>query len=135
MAIGSSAPMTAPQEALPGLMIYRFNHSMYYANAEMLGQELLSLSAAEAEPAKWICIDMDAVDDVDFSAAAVLREAYKELDDRGVRIVLAEVSDDLRAELDRSDVTALIGEQYYFDDLQDLLAAYQKQAGGATDGK
>ncbi len=41
-----SAPMTAPQEALPGLMIYRFNHSMYYANAEMLGQELLSLSAA-----------------------------------------------------------------------------------------
>ncbi len=78
---------------------------------------------------------MDAVDDVDFSAAAVLREAYKELDDRGVRIVLAEVSDDLRAELDRSDVTALIGEQYYFDDLEDLLAAYQKQAGGATDGK
>ena len=128
-------PTTAPQEALPGLMIYRFNHSMYYANAEMLGQELLSLSAVKAEPAKWICIDMDAVDDVDFSAAAVLREAYKELDDRGVRIVLAQVSDDLRAEFNRSDVTALIGEQYYFDDLQDLLAAYQKQAGGATNGK
>ena len=96
-----SAPITSPAEALPGLMIYRFNHSMYYANAELLGQEMLGLAAAGTPPVTWLCVDMDAVDDIDFSAAAVLREITTELSERGTRVVLAEVSDDLRAKLDR----------------------------------
>ena len=28
-------PVTAPVEALPGLVLYRFSHDMYYANAEL----------------------------------------------------------------------------------------------------
>ena len=124
----TSAPISAPQEALPGLMIYRFSHSMYYANAGLLGEEILSLTAAGTEPVSWLCIDMNSVDDVDFSAAAVLREGYKELKDRGVRLVLTDVSDDLRAELDRSQVSELIGNEYFFAHLEDLLDAFQKQA-------
>ena len=100
-----TAPVTAPVEALPGLVLYRFSHDMYYANAELLAQELLGLLKAGPEPVTWLCIDMAAVDGVDFSAAATLREGYDELKERGVRLVFAEVSDDVRAELDVSGVT------------------------------
>ncbi len=122
-------PMSAPQEALPGLVIYRFNHSMYYANAELLGQEMVGLAKTGPEPVTWLCIDMDAVDDVDFSAAATLREGYNLLKERDVKLVFAGVSDDVRADLDRSDVTTLVGEDGYFAGLEELVTAFQQQAG------
>ncbi len=123
------SPVTEPAEALPGLVIYRFSHSMYYANAELLGQEMLGLLNAGPAPVTWLCVDMAAVDDVDFSAAATLREAYEELKDRGAKLVFAEVSDDVRAELDLSGVTELVGEDGYFEHMDDVLAAYQQQTG------
>src|SRR6476661_3417282 len=38
-----SLPVTAPVEAVPGLLIYRFNHSLYYANTEKFSEEILDL--------------------------------------------------------------------------------------------
>jgi MFS superfamily sulfate permease-like transporter len=122
-------PVSEPIEALPGLVIYRFSHNMYYANAELLSQELLDLLKTGPTPVTWLCIDMAAVNDVDFSAAATLREAYKELKERGVRLVLAETVDDVRAELDVSGVSELIGEDGYFKHLLDVLDAFQQKAG------
>jgi MFS superfamily sulfate permease-like transporter len=121
------SPVTAPIEALPGLVLYRFSHDMYYANAELLSQQMLDLLGAEPAPVTWLCIDMAAVGDVDFSAAATLREGHKELESRGVRLVFAEVSDDVRAELDLSGITELVGDGAFFPNLEDVLAAYQQQ--------
>ena len=120
------APVTAPVAALPGLMLYRFSHDMYYANAELLGQEILGLLKAGPPPVTWLCIDMAVVGDVDFSAAAALREAYNELKERGVRLVFAEVDDDVRAELDVSGVTELIGQDGFFEHMEDVVHAYKQ---------
>ena len=121
-------PVTSPAEALPGLILYRFSHDMYYANAERLAEELLELLKAGPPPVSWLCIDMAAVDEVDFSAAATLREAYKEIESRGVRLVFAEVSDDVRTELDLSGVTELVGEDGYYPRLEDVLEAYKQKS-------
>ncbi|KPK13085.1 MAG: transporter [Anaerolineae bacterium SG8_19] len=129
-----TAPVTAPAEALPGLVLYRFSHDMYYANAELLAQEMLALLKAGSEPVTWLAIDMAAVDDVDFSAAATLREGCNELKDRGVRLVFAEVSDDVRTELDLSGVTELVGEDGYFERLEDVVEAYQQKTGPVDNG-
>jgi SulP family sulfate permease len=126
-----SKPVTDPAEVVPGLVLYRFGHSMYYANAELLSQELLDLLEAGPEPVSWLCIDMGAVDDVDFSAAAILRESFDELKSRGVRLVLADVSEDVRAELDVSGVTELVGDEGYFPHLDNVVEAYQQQEGVA----
>lgn len=125
------APVTAPVEALPGLVLYRFSHDMYYANAELLSQELLDLLKAGPPPVTWLCIDMAAVGDVDFSAAATLRESYDELKSRGVRLVFAEVNVDVQAELDVSGVSELVGEDAFFPRLEDALAAYRQMTGAA----
>jgi MFS superfamily sulfate permease-like transporter len=38
----NAQPVTTSAQALPDLLIYRFTHSMYYANAQQLGNALLS---------------------------------------------------------------------------------------------
>ena len=95
-------------------MVYRFHHSMYYANAELFSQEVLELVNSAQPPLAWFCIDATAVDDIDFSAAATLREIYKLLKEKGVRLVLAEVDDDIRHELDLSEVTDVIGKDAFY---------------------
>jgi SulP family sulfate permease len=117
-------PVSSHAQVVPGLMIYRFHHSMYYANAERFSQEVLELVDSAQPPLSWFCIDLTAVDDIDFSAAATLRETCKLLKQRDVRLVLAEVEGDIRHELDRSQVTALIGKDAYFETVSDVQAAY-----------
>jgi sulfate permease, SulP family len=123
-------PVTSHAQALPGLMVYRYHHSMYYANAELLSQEVLELVNSAQPPLSWFCIDATAVDDVDFTAAATLRETYKTLKEKGVRLVLAEVDEDIRSELDRSEVTGLIGKDAFFETLDDVEAAYRATVPG-----
>ena len=66
-------PVVSKAETLPGLLIYRFTHSMYYANAQQLSEEVLELVNNADQPVHWFCIDLAAVDDVDYSAAETLR--------------------------------------------------------------
>jgi sulfate permease, SulP family len=113
-------------QVLPGLLVYRFHHSMYYANTELFTQEVIEL-AAEAQPhLAWFCLDAMAVDDVDFSAAATIREVYKLLKEKNVRLVMAYVDEDIRRELDVSGVTELIGRDAFFETVADVQEAYRK---------
>jgi SulP family sulfate permease len=81
----------------------------------------------QAEPAlAWLCIDGVAIDEVDFSAAATLAEMVHLLQERKVKLVLSEIDDKVRAELDRSGVTGLIGDDAIFDSLEDVIAAYRQ---------
>jgi SulP family sulfate permease len=121
------APVSSKNQALAGLMIHRFQHSMYYANAEHLSQEVLELVESAQPPLSWFCIDMTAVDDVDFSAAATLREIYTMLKEKGVRLVIAEATEDVRRELDLSEVTDLIGPDAYFATFYDVEEAYRAE--------
>jgi SulP family sulfate permease len=119
------APVSSHAQVIPGLMIYRFQHSMYYANAEHFSQEVLELVESAQPPLAWFCIDATAMDDVDFSAAATLREIYHTLKEKGVRLVLAQVGEDVRRELDLSEVTDLVGKDAYFETLSDVEDAYR----------
>jgi MFS superfamily sulfate permease-like transporter len=119
------APVSSQAQVIPGLMIYRFQHSMYYANAEHLSEEVLELVNSAQPPLSWFCIDATAVDDIDYSAAATLREIHTLLKEKGVRLVFAAVGEVVRRELDVSEVTDLVGEDAYFETLDDLEGAYQ----------
>jgi Sulfate permease and related transporters (MFS superfamily) len=50
----------------PGLTVYRFGAGIFYANAERLSEEVLTLAGGD-DPPRWLVIDMASVDDVDFT--------------------------------------------------------------------
>jgi len=104
---------------------------MYYANAEHFSQEVLDLVNTAQPPLSWFCIDATAMDDVDFTAAATLRETYNLLKEKGVRLVFAEVEPDIRRELDQSELTDLFGKDAFFETISDTEAAYQATVSGS----
>ena len=119
-------PVASKAEALPGLLIYRFTHSMYYANSQQLTEEITGLVSNAEPPLRWLCIDASAVDDVDYSAAETLRSLYGILKDKGVRIVVAQVMDDVRQE-SRYKLQELFGEDAFFDTLDDVMEAFRQE--------
>jgi MFS superfamily sulfate permease-like transporter len=69
------------------------------------------------------------MNDVDFSAAAALREIHGLLKQRGITLVLVEIQDSVWTEFGRYKITELIGRENEFKTIYDLDAAY-KQRGG-----
>jgi high affinity sulfate transporter 1 len=122
-----NVPVTSPEQALPGLLIYRFTHSMYYANSEQFSEEVIELVKQADPPLSWFVIDASAIDDVDYSAAATMHEAHGQLQERGVRLVFAEVSDPVRAEMDRYGLTDEVGKDAFFETIAEVADAFQQQ--------
>ena len=121
-------PVASRAHALPGLVIYRFTHSMYYANSEQLSQEISALINKAEPPIRWFCLDGSAVDDVDYSAAETLRSTFAVLKEKGVRLVIAQVLEDVRAE-SRYNLRQLFGEDAFYETLDDVVNAYRQQTG------
>jgi SulP family sulfate permease len=121
-------PVARAAQVAPGLLIYRFNHGMYYANAQQLSEEVLALSGRAQPPLAWLCIDAVAVDDVDFTAAAALRLLHHELAARGIRLVFAEVSDEVRAQLQRSGLVEEVGRDALYTTPGEVLDAYRRRS-------
>ena len=127
-------PVATGAQFLPGLIIYRFNHSMYYANADLFKAEVSRLTSIPGRPVSWFCLSGDAIDDVDFTAAEAIRETYGLLKQKGVRLVLVRIQDRIRAELDRSKITELVGTRYIFNAIHELENAYKQSHAGADTG-
>jgi SulP family sulfate permease len=122
-------PTPARAQFLPGVIVYRFNHSMYYANCQGFKDEVIRL-VIDANPSiSWFCLDGSAMDDVDFSAAAALREVYGNLKQRGVTLVLVEIQEKVWTEFGRYKITELIGTENSFKTIYDFAASFKRREG------
>ena len=97
----------------PGLVVYRFSAPLYYANAEHFTEELLSFGTSD-QPPEWVCVYAAAIPDIDMSGAESLRSIVANLAENGVTLVFAEVMPEVREELDRYELTDVIGPEHIF---------------------
>jgi len=119
-----SVPVVPGARTADGLLVYRFGSGLYFANVSRLVADLTAITA-EGQPVRWFCLDAAAIGDVDYTAAAVLTQLVQRLQRAGARVVLSNVVDAVRGELDRYGITALVGEDGIFDTSGEVLAAYQ----------
>ncbi len=123
-----SGPVEPAARTLPGLAVYRFNASLYYANANLFLEEVNGLLAStEPDRVRWLCIDAAAISDVDYSAAETLRQLYDEAVERNVRVVFAEVQPVVRTELDRFDLTQTFGLDAFYGTVTDVVEAFRRE--------
>jgi high affinity sulfate transporter 1 len=119
-------PESGPAPVLePGLVVYRFGASMYYANSNRFVEEVREIVHGSTPPPAWLCIDSSGVGDVDFSAGETLLDLQAELADGGVRLVFADVHSDVRKHLDRYGVTERVGEDGFFDSIASTVRAFR----------
>jgi len=128
-------PVTAPEQIRPGLLMYRFAHTMYYANAQQLYEEVVNLTNGAQPPLVWFCIEASAVADVDFTAAATLRDIHGILKRQGIRLMFCDVIDLVKTELDRYELTDLFGKDAFYGTINAVLSAYDKRPAGDENRK
>jgi sulfate permease, SulP family len=110
----------------PGLVIYRFGAALFYANAGLFAEQIRGLVGPTPSLVRWLAVDAEAITNVDYTAARMVRELHEELVDRGVVLVFARAPVSLKADLDRHLLTQVIGPAQFFDRIHDAVAAFAK---------
>jgi sulfate permease, SulP family len=125
-----ATPVRPGARTEPGLVVYRFGTSLYYANASRLAEDVAALTG-HGEPLRWMVLDAAAIDDVDYTAASVFTQVITKLRDQHVRLVVTSAVAKVRQQLDRYGISAALGAGAYYDTPGAALEAYHLRSGGA----
>ncbi|HTS56039.1 MAG TPA: SulP family inorganic anion transporter [Terriglobales bacterium] len=108
----------------PGVAIYRFGAALFYANVGRLSEEIRELAGdGLSSRLRWLVIDAEAIPNIDYTAAHVVRDLQAQLKTSGVRLALARVATSLESDLARHRLLDVIGSESIFPSLHDALAA------------
>jgi SulP family sulfate permease len=109
----------------PGLAVYRFGAPLFYANANRFSDEILRLADQNKSKLRWVIVDAEAMTNVDYSAARVVRALNESLARRGIALVFSRVHPELQADLDRHHISEAIGRDHIFSRLHEAISAYR----------
>jgi MFS superfamily sulfate permease-like transporter len=115
-------------EHLPGLVIYRFDAPLFFANAKTFRDEVRRLANSEPKPT-WILIAAEPVTDVDTTASDVLEDLDEALNAQGISLVFAELKDPVRRKIERYGLTRTIDPHHFFPTIAAAIAAFCLQTG------
>src|SRR3954454_2592501 len=113
---------------LPGLVIYRFDAPLFFANAKTFRDEVVAIARADPPP-QWIVVAAEPITDVDTTAADVLLELDHLLDERGQTLVFAELKDPVRRKIERYGLTRDIEARHFFPTVEDAVDAFRGRTG------
>jgi MFS superfamily sulfate permease-like transporter len=116
----------------PGLVMYRFGAALFYANAGRFSDEIRNLVGPPPSAVRWLVVDAEAITNIDYTAARVVRELHDDLARCGVVLAFARIPFSLRADFDRHRLTAVIGPERLFHRLHDAIGAYEQAPGQGT---
>jgi high affinity sulfate transporter 1 len=74
---------------VPGLVIFRWDAQLFFANAEVFHQQLIAATERAATPTRAVIVAAEAITDVDLTAADVLAGLHRELQGRGIALTFA----------------------------------------------
>jgi high affinity sulfate transporter 1 len=113
---------------LPGLVIYRFDGPLFFANANTFRDEIRRMARADPPPT-WILIAAEPVTDVDTTAADMLEDLDEALNAQGTSLVFAELKDPVRRKIERYGLTRTIDPRHFYPTIDAALTAYRRQTG------
>lgn len=113
-------------ETFPGLIIFRFDNELFFANANFFRDQIRQL-VREADPAaRAVLVDASGVTHIDTTALDVLTELRAELAAQDVQLLVARARTAVRDELDRAGLVDAIGEENFFESVRGAVAAFER---------
>lgn len=109
---------------VPGLVVYRYDAPLFFANAEDFRTRVLAAVEAEAVPVEWVVLNMEANVEIDLTATDMLDELRDELASCDIVLALARVKHDLATYLDRAGLIERIGADHVFPTLPTALDGF-----------
>jgi high affinity sulfate transporter 1 len=113
---------------LPGLVLYRFDAPLIFANSRTFREEITEL-AQNTPGLRWIVVAAEPMTDVDTTAADMLEELDVWLNARDISLVFAEMKDPVRAKVERYELTHTIDPAHFFPTIEEAVDAYRAEFG------
>jgi SulP family sulfate permease len=111
---------------VPGLVVYRYDAPLCFANADNFRHRALAAVAQSPQPVTWFVLNAEANVEVDITAVDAIDDLRTELDRRGITFAMARVKQDLRVDLDAAGLIDRIGPNLIFPTLPTAVAAYRQ---------
>ncbi len=110
-------------ELIRGLVVFRFDAPLFFANARAFRQQVRELAAAEPRP-RWIVVAAEPITDVDTTAADMLEDLDETLNGQEISLVFAEMKDPVRAKIERYELTRTIDPTHFFPTIESAIIAF-----------
>ena len=122
----TTSTTTRRPQVIPGLMVYRYDSPLFFANAENFRTRALAAVDDAAAPVRWFVLNVEAIVEVDITGADALEALRAELEHRGIVFALARIKEDLRDQLARTGLLDRIGEDHIFPTLPTALEGFHE---------
>ena len=122
---------------VPGLVVYRYDAPLCFANAEDFRRRALAAvdtggrsvvadgsDGVESHPVEWLVLNAESNVEIDITAADALDQLRQEVRARGLVLAMARVKQELRADLVRAGLVEKIGAELIFPTLPTAVGAY-----------
>jgi high affinity sulfate transporter 1 len=110
-------------EQIPGVVVYRWEAPLFFANAGRFRQQIRAL-VRERSP-DWIVLQCEAVTDVDVTGAEVLDQLDKELNAAGIHLAFAELRSRLQELVLRYGLLETLDRHHFYPALETALEEIQ----------
>jgi MFS superfamily sulfate permease-like transporter len=109
---------------IPGLVLFRWDAPLFFANAEFFKESVLDAVAASPTPVRWLVVAAEPVTSVDVTACDMVAELDQALHARGIELCFAELKDPVKDKLKRFGLFAQLGENYFFPTIGVAVSRY-----------
>ena len=111
---------------VPGLVLFRWDAPLFFANAELFHERALSAVAASSTPVRWLVVGAEPVTSVDVTAADMLMELDASLRAAGINLCFAEMKDPVKDKLRRFGLLSRLGAARFFATVGEAVGSYVK---------
>ena len=110
-------------ETYPGLLIVRFDGTLFYANVPDFQAAMRGMIAAADPPPNIILIDCESINDIDATAVLTLRDFQKQLQAAQIELRFARVKTNVLAVMERGGLLQAVPADHIFPTVEDAVDA------------
>jgi high affinity sulfate transporter 1 len=115
-------------ESFPGLVIYRFDASLVFFNADRFKARVRTVVREAPAPVRHFLLDAETIPLLDTTGAAILDQLRGDLENEGIGMAVAEAKSQVRGMLDRTGLAGKIGPDRMFATVNAAVEALSKPA-------
>jgi SulP family sulfate permease len=111
-------------ETFPGLLILRFDGTLFFANAHDFVTAVQRAVAASDPKPDVILLDCESINDIDATAVFTLKVLQEQLAESDIQLRFARVKTDVMAVMERASLTESVPPEYFYPSIQTAVDAY-----------
>ncbi len=112
---------------IPGLVLFRWDAPLFFANAELFKERVLEAVAASPTPVNWVVVAAEPVTDIDITSSDSLAELVADFRANGVAFRFAELKDPVQDQLKRLGMLAVLGEAAFYPTVGAAVHSYLEE--------